>query len=80
LDDHKITQLALGDGHVLALADDGVVFSWGANGYFQLGLGPTADEPSYPGPQHVRPRRLAMPCCCLNGLAHRAHRRWWLWQ
>ena len=29
------------------------VYSWGANGYFQLGLGPAADDPSYPSPQLV---------------------------
>jgi alpha-tubulin suppressor-like RCC1 family protein len=39
-----ITQIAAGGGHSLLLADDGSVFSFGANNLGQLGLGPSSDN------------------------------------
>jgi len=36
-----VTQIAGGTKHVLALKSDGTVWAWGANKYFQLGLGDT---------------------------------------
>jgi alpha-tubulin suppressor-like RCC1 family protein len=34
-----IVKIAAGDNHVLALASDGTVYSWGANNFGQLGNG-----------------------------------------
>lgn len=39
-----VVQIACGAAHCLALANNGELFGWGANGYGQLGLGATADE------------------------------------
>ena len=39
LNDEKIEDIAVGDNHVLALTEDGKVYSWGYNGYGQLGRG-----------------------------------------
>ena len=40
----KVINLACGDDHVLALTDDGFVYSWGNNKYGQLGLGDVKGE------------------------------------
>jgi alpha-tubulin suppressor-like RCC1 family protein len=37
------TAIAAGEGHSLALLGDGTLYSWGANGYGQLGNGTTTD-------------------------------------
>jgi alpha-tubulin suppressor-like RCC1 family protein len=36
---HKITQVACGAEHTIALAEDGTVWTWGLNSFGQLGLG-----------------------------------------
>ena len=41
----RITMLAAGEDHTLALGDDGGVYAWGAGGRGQLGLGGTRNRP-----------------------------------
>ena len=41
LKDVKISNIACGDNHVLALSSQGTIYSWGENDYGQLGLGNT---------------------------------------
>merc|ERR1712129_433977 len=40
-----IVRLAVGDDHCLAVTEDNLVFSWGANANGQLGIGRTDDQP-----------------------------------
>ena len=42
----RFQSLSVGDSHVLALASDGSVWAWGANGLGQLGDEGTADQPT----------------------------------
>ncbi|ETW78511.1 hypothetical protein HETIRDRAFT_386679 [Heterobasidion irregulare TC 32-1] len=57
LQDKKITQIACGHNHSIALDEDGVVYVWGYNGYCRLGLGNQQDVltpkvvPQFAGPQ-----------------------------
>ncbi|KAJ3530412.1 hypothetical protein NM688_g7713 [Phlebia brevispora] len=39
MDDKKITQIACGQQHSVALSEDGMVYVWGCNGYGRMGLG-----------------------------------------
>lgn len=43
-----VRSIACGDGHVVAVAERGILLAWGSNGHGQLGLGDTSDraEPS----------------------------------
>eukprot|EP00771_Trimastix_marina_P001282 gnl/Trimastix_PCT/2341.p1 GENE.gnl/Trimastix_PCT/2341~~gnl/Trimastix_PCT/2341.p1 ORF type:complete len:723 (-),score=104.11 gnl/Trimastix_PCT/2341:234-2402(-) len=50
---HRVVRIAVGDGHNLALADDGKLFVWGRNGRGQLGDGSTTDR--------LVPLRLRLP-------------------
>jgi alpha-tubulin suppressor-like RCC1 family protein len=43
LEGKKITQVACGQQHALALDEQGFVYVWGYNGYCRLGLGTTQD-------------------------------------
>jgi len=47
---HKYKAVAVGGGHILAIAQNGDLYSWGSNGYGQLGLGNNTDRNL---PQHV---------------------------
>ncbi|XP_030644119.1 probable E3 ubiquitin-protein ligase HERC3 [Chanos chanos] len=49
LSDRKVTQVACGDQHSMALTNDGQLFTWGQNSSGQLGLG--KDEPSTQSPK-----------------------------
>jgi alpha-tubulin suppressor-like RCC1 family protein len=40
----NVTDIATGEAHVLALKDDGTVWTWGNNNYGQLGDGTTSDN------------------------------------
>jgi hypothetical protein len=42
----SVVSVAAGDGHVLALKNDGTVWAWGSNSYGQLGDGTTYDKAS----------------------------------
>lgn len=46
LESRVITSVAAGDSHVLAIRDDGELFTWGENSSGQLGDGTTTDRPS----------------------------------
>jgi alpha-tubulin suppressor-like RCC1 family protein len=41
---NNVTNIAAGESHVLALKDDGTVWTWGNNNYGQLGDGTTGDS------------------------------------
>ncbi|XP_064826628.1 RCC1 and BTB domain-containing protein 1-like isoform X3 [Oncorhynchus masou masou] len=56
LQNKKITQVACGSHHSLALTHDGEVFAWGYNNCGQVGSGATANQPT--------PRRVTT---CLQG-------------
>ncbi|KAI1499886.1 regulator of chromosome condensation 1/beta-lactamase-inhibitor protein II [Biscogniauxia marginata] len=60
----NITSLASGANHMLALDKDGKVFTWGADGQFQLGRKPLT--------RHGGPRASLSPMAC--GRFTRAHR------
>ncbi|GAB7363463.1 hypothetical protein MBLNU230_g3735t1 [Neophaeotheca triangularis] len=54
----KITSVALGLNHTVALSDQGEIYSWGSNGYGQLGFAlpktPSSDEePVCPSPRQI---------------------------
>lgn len=54
----KITSVALGLNHTLALSEQGEIYSWGSNGYGQLGFTlpktPSSDEePVCPSPRQI---------------------------
>ncbi|THH16847.1 hypothetical protein EW146_g3855 [Bondarzewia mesenterica] len=57
LQDKKITQIACGQQHSIALDEEGIVYVWGYNGYCRLGLGNQQDVltpkvvPQFTGPQ-----------------------------
>jgi alpha-tubulin suppressor-like RCC1 family protein len=57
--DRKLKQIAFGVKHVAALTDDGQLFSWGDNGFFQLGLGyKRGDDDDEPPPQYSTPQAV----------------------
>jgi len=41
---NNMTAIAAGAGHVIALKNDGTVWSWGSNNYGQLGIGTTTNQ------------------------------------
>lgn len=47
LQDKRITQVASGSSHSLALDDLGHVYAWGNAGYARLGLGDQKDRYAY---------------------------------
>jgi len=61
LEGKKITQIACGQQHSIALDSEGVVYVWGYNGYCRLGLGNQQDVliPK-PVPQFAGPNELTM--------------------
>ena len=52
--DLKVLQVDCGDAHVVALADDGEVYTWGCGQYGRLGLG-TEDDVAVPEPMPLPP-------------------------
>jgi len=52
--DMKVLQVDCGDAHVVALADDGEVYTWGCGQYGRLGLG-TEDDVAIPEPMPLPP-------------------------
>ena len=50
----KVLQVDCGDAHVVALADDGEVYTWGCGQYGRLGLG-TEDDMAIPEPMPLPP-------------------------
>lgn len=47
---YHIIQICSGNNHSLALSNDGIVFSWGANNYGQLGTGSSSQHMDIPQP------------------------------
>lgn len=41
----KVVKLACGYSHVLALTDEGTMYSWGSNSHGQLGIGNKVNSP-----------------------------------
>lgn len=56
----KISAVALGQSHTLALSKSGEVFSWGSNGYGQLGYGLPRTSPTE-DPVQTLPRQVFGP-------------------
>ncbi|KAH9926935.1 RCC1/BLIP-II [Fomitopsis serialis] len=61
LEGKKVTQIACGQQHSIALDSEGVVYVWGYNGYCRLGLGNQQDVliPK-PVPQFAGPKEITM--------------------
>eukprot|EP00794_Sanderia_malayensis_P005950 gene5950-6640_t len=60
-DNLKVLQVDCGDAHVVALADDGEVYTWGCGQYGRLGLG-TEDDSAVP-------EQMPLPPNCSNIIA-----------
>ena len=58
---HRITQLAAGRAHVLALSVDGAVLSWGDDAWGQLGLGAHIPEAWETAEMRTVPTRVKFP-------------------
>ena len=77
----RIVRVSAGEGHSLAVAEDGRAFGWGRNGFHQCGLGP----PAYPVGEAragfvdhsfnfvAVPRPAALPARVLEVSAGKAH-------
>ncbi|QIX01901.1 hypothetical protein AMS68_007418 [Peltaster fructicola] len=57
----KIATVALGQNHTLALSDDGSIFSWGNNGFGQLGYSLPRSTTRDEDPVSLEPRQIFGP-------------------
>jgi RCC1 and BTB domain-containing protein len=63
-----ITQIVFGCGpHLLALTSNGAIYSWGGNGYGQLGHGKTAVHNHTPKPVNMMPLGIAISAVSCGG-------------
>eukprot|EP00741_Cyanophora_paradoxa_P014472 tig00020801_g13957.t1 len=84
LEGKKITMVACGNQHSVAVDDQNHVFSWGFNGYGRLGTGDTKDQPSAVELKSFKPREgysslKAVACGAAVSMAILATKECYMW-